>query len=99
MKKGIHPKNYRIVVFQDIASQKKIFCKSTVETKNVIKIKNKVYPLYKMEVSSFSHPIFIGNLKYINKAGRIEKFNSRYSSSMKNLNHLLRFDRNIKFIE
>ncbi|MGX7591050.1 type B 50S ribosomal protein L31 [Candidatus Karelsulcia muelleri] len=98
MKKGIHPKNYRLVVFKDIASQKKIFCKSTVETKKVIKIKNKVYPLYKMEVSSFSHPIYIGKLKYINKAGRIEKFNSRYSSYLKkDYANMLRFDR--KFIE
>ncbi|MGX7590482.1 type B 50S ribosomal protein L31 [Candidatus Karelsulcia muelleri] len=79
MKKGIHPKNYRVVVFQDIASQKKIFCKSTVETKNVIKIQNKVYPLFKMDVSSLSHPTYIGQLKYLNKAGSIEKFNSRYN--------------------
>ncbi|MGX7591481.1 type B 50S ribosomal protein L31 [Candidatus Karelsulcia muelleri] len=97
MKKGIHPKNYRIVVFKDIASQKKIFCKSTVETKNVITIKNKVYPLYKMEVSSFSHPTYIGKLKYINKAGRIEKFNARYSSYQLKKENMLRFDR--KFIE
>ncbi|MGX7590052.1 type B 50S ribosomal protein L31 [Candidatus Karelsulcia muelleri] len=78
MKKGIHPKNYRVVVFQDIASKNQIFCKSTVETKYVIKIKNKVYPLFKMEVSSFSHPTYIGQLKYLNKAGRIEKFHARY---------------------
>ncbi|MGX7593443.1 type B 50S ribosomal protein L31 [Candidatus Karelsulcia muelleri] len=83
MKKGIHPNTYRVVVFKDIASKNKIFCKSTVETKNVIKIKNKLYPLYKMEVSSFSHPTYKGNRKYINKAGRIEKFNYRYSSYMK----------------
>ncbi|MGX7592738.1 type B 50S ribosomal protein L31 [Candidatus Karelsulcia muelleri] len=78
MKQGIHPKNYRVVVFQDIASQKKILCKSTVETKHVITINNQVYPLYKIDVSSFSHPTYIGKLKYLPKAGRIEKFNSRY---------------------
>lgn len=78
MKKNIHPNNYRLVVFKDISNDKFFICKSTVKTKEFIILKKQKYPLYKMEISSFSHPFFTGKIKYIDTAGQIEKFKNKY---------------------
>ncbi|WP_185873239.1 type B 50S ribosomal protein L31 [Blattabacterium cuenoti] len=78
MKKKIHPENYRLVVFKDINNDKIIMCKSTVNTKEYIKIKGKDYPLYKMEISSYSHPFFTGEKRFFGKTGPAEKFKKKY---------------------
>ncbi|WGH26008.1 MAG: 50S ribosomal protein L31 [Candidatus Shikimatogenerans bostrichidophilus] len=70
--------NYRLIVFKDINNKKYFISKSTLKTKFKIKIKNKIYPLYKMEISKYSHPFYIGNLKEKKITGRIEKFNKKY---------------------
>ena len=38
-------------------------------------------PLYKVEISSASHPFFTGKLKFIDTAGRIEKFKNTFAQS------------------
>ncbi|WP_185872692.1 type B 50S ribosomal protein L31 [Blattabacterium cuenoti] len=78
MKKNIHPKNYRPVVFQDINNEKFFICKSTVITKEFIKLNGIEYPLYKMEISSYSHPFYTGEKKLIRKTGPSEKFKNKY---------------------
>lgn len=78
MRKKIHPDNYRIVVFKDMTSNKSFFCKSTIKTKDKINLNGKEYPLYKMEISSYSHPFYTGHIKYIDSTGRIDKFNKKY---------------------
>ena len=46
MKKDIHPKNYRFVVFKDISNDYAFLTKSTVETKETIKWEDgNEYPL------------------------------------------------------
>ena len=37
------------------------------------------YPLVKLEISSGSHPFFTGKQKLLDSAGRVEKFNKKYS--------------------
>ncbi|MDH3004319.1 MAG: 50S ribosomal protein L31 [Candidatus Shikimatogenerans sp. JK-2022] len=71
---------YRLIVFKDINNNKYFITKSTVNTKYTIKINNKVYPLYKMEISKYSHPFYIGNLNNKKTTGRIEIFNKKYKS-------------------
>ncbi|WP_185873776.1 type B 50S ribosomal protein L31 [Blattabacterium cuenoti] len=83
MKKNIHPKNYRKVVFKDINNDKFFISRSTVNTKNTIKIKGINYPLYKMEISSYSHPFFTGEKKFIVKTGPAEKFKKKYEKYKK----------------
>ncbi|WP_259125201.1 type B 50S ribosomal protein L31 [Candidatus Karelsulcia muelleri] len=78
MRKKIHPDNYRIVVFKDMTSNQSFFCKSTIKTKDKINLNGKEYPLYKMEISSDSHPFYTGHIKYVDSTGRIEKFNKKY---------------------
>ncbi|WP_291786074.1 type B 50S ribosomal protein L31 [Cecembia sp.] len=79
MKKDIHP-NYREVVFFDTSSDYKFITKSTIETSESIEWEDgKEYPLYKIEVSSNSHPFYTGKKMILDTAGRVEKFNRRYA--------------------
>ena len=79
MKKGIHPNNYRLVVFKDSSSDYAFLTRSTVNTKETITWDDgNEYPLCKIEISNKSHPFFTGKENLVDKAGRIEKFNRKY---------------------
>lgn len=79
MKKDIHPKDYRFVVFKDISNDYSFITRSTANTKDtVIWEDGKEYPLYKLEISNTSHPFFTGKMKLVDTAGRVDKFKSRY---------------------
>jgi large subunit ribosomal protein L31 len=81
MKKDIHPKNYRFVVFKDMSNDYAFITKSTVNTKETIEWEDgKEYPLVKLEISNTSHPYFTGKMKLVDTAGRVDKFKSRYKS-------------------
>lgn len=78
MKQGIHPENYRVVAFKDMSNEQVFLMKSTINTKESIEIDGQSYPLYKLEISSASHPFFTGKMKLIDTAGRVDKFMNRY---------------------
>lgn len=83
MKKGIHPKNYRLVVFKDMSNGLTFITKSTVQSKDKIKMEDgKEYPLIKLEISNTSHPFYTGKMKLVDTAGRVDKYMSRYKSHM-----------------
>ncbi|WP_031529865.1 type B 50S ribosomal protein L31 [Dyadobacter crusticola] len=78
MKKDIHP-NYRDVVFWDLSSDFKFITRSTIETnENITWEDGKTYPVYKVEVSSQSHPFYTGKNVLVDTAGRVDKFRKRY---------------------
>ena len=84
MKKGIHPENYRFVVFKDVSNDFAFLTRSTAETKDTIKWEDgKEYPLVKLEISNTSHPYFTGKMKLIDTAGRVDKFRTRYKAKEK----------------
>ena len=76
MKKGIHPENYRPVVFKDMSNGDVFLSRSTCNTKET-------YPLVKLEISSTSHPFYTGKSKLVDTAGRVDKFMSRYGNRKK----------------
>ncbi len=79
MKKDIHP-DYHPVVFFDTSTGAKFFTRSTLTSKETIEWEDgKTYPLVKVEVSSASHPFFTGKMKYVDSAGRVEKFQKKYN--------------------
>ncbi|MCE2740967.1 MAG: type B 50S ribosomal protein L31 [Sphingobacteriales bacterium] len=79
MKEGIHPKNYRKVVFKDMSNDYMFVCQSTVDTKETIQYEDgNEYPLFKLDISYKSHPFFTGQSMFIDTAGRIDKFKKRY---------------------
>ncbi|MAW74645.1 MAG: 50S ribosomal protein L31 [Candidatus Marinimicrobia bacterium] len=82
MKKNIHPKDYRYVVFQDVSCDYQFLTKSSIETKETIKWEDgNEYPLYKLDISDKSHPYFTGQQNLVDTAGRIEKYMKKYNMS------------------
>lgn len=78
MKPGIHP-TYRYVVFQDTSSGDTMLTKSTIETSETTTWTDGTeYPLAKVEISAFTHPFFTGQMKIVDTAGRVERFERRY---------------------
>jgi large subunit ribosomal protein L31 len=83
MKPGIHP-NYRYVVFQDTSSGDTILTRSTIETEETTTwTDGNEYPLAKVEISAFTHPFFTGQMKIVDTAGRVERFEKRYGKRRK----------------
>jgi large subunit ribosomal protein L31 len=83
MKKDIHPANYRPVLFVDNSSGAEFVISSTVETDEtaMAKVDNKKYPLYRIEISSASHPIYTGQEKILDTAGRVERFRQKQAKA------------------
>lgn len=78
MKKGIHPE-YRPVVFVDTSTGSRFLMNSTMRSKESTKWDDgKEYPLVKVEISSASHPFYTGKMKFVDSAGRVEKFQKKY---------------------
>jgi len=84
MKKDIHPKNYRKVIFLDNSSGEKFLIGSTMETGKTDKWEDgKEYPLVEVEISSASHPFYTGQEKVLDTAGRVERFKTRRAKATK----------------
>ncbi|MBN3034928.1 MAG: type B 50S ribosomal protein L31 [Bacteroidales bacterium] len=87
MKKDIHPKDYRPVVFMDMSNGYTFMSKSTARTKETIKWEDgQEYPLVKLEISHTSHPYFTGKMKLVDTAGRVDKFKNRYQKHLEKKN-------------
>jgi len=84
MKEGIHPDNYRFVVFKDMSNEYMFLGKSTTYAKETIAWEDgNEYPVVKLEISHTSHPFFTGKMQLVDTAGRIDKFKTRYSKFAK----------------
>lgn len=78
MKKGLHPDNYRLVVYEDLNNGARILTRSTVATEETIKWEDgKEYPLVKVHITSASHPFFTGEERILDIEGRVDKFKAR----------------------
>lgn len=80
MKKGIHPEEYREVVFKDVSNDYSFKTRSTTPSSETVTFEDgKEYPLIKVEISHKSHPFFTGKIQFVDTAGRIDKFKTRYA--------------------
>jgi large subunit ribosomal protein L31 len=83
MKQGIHPENYRFVVFKDMSNDYSFLSRSCAETKETIVWEDgKEYPVIKLEISDKSHPYYTGKMKLVDTAGRVDKFRTRYQKHL-----------------
>src|SRR5689334_4129855 len=81
MKKGIHPE-YRPVVFMDAGANFSFLTYSTVQTDQKVMWEDGIeYALYRVEISSASHPFFTGKMKFVDATGRVEKFEKKFQRS------------------
>lgn len=81
MKKNLHPKDYRPVVFQDLNDGTTFLTQSTVATEETITLDGAEYPLVKVHISSSSHPFFTGQEKLVDVEGRVDKFKARQEAA------------------
>ena len=80
MKKDLHPDNYRLVVFTDISVDESWLAHSCAPAKETTTWEDgNEYPLVKVEISDRSHPFFTGKMKFVDTAGRIDKFNKKFA--------------------
>jgi large subunit ribosomal protein L31 len=80
MKKDLHPKEYRTVVFKDMSNDYAFVTRSAANTRETIMWEDgKEYPLIKVEISHKSHPFYTGKNVLVDTAGRIDKFKKRYA--------------------
>ena len=84
MKKDTHPKNYRLVVFEDLNDNSRILTRSTVASEDTTKWEDgNEYPLVKVHISSSSHPFYTGQEKLVDIEGRVDKFKARREAAEK----------------
>ncbi|MCI1779832.1 MAG: type B 50S ribosomal protein L31 [Bacteroidales bacterium] len=81
MKKGIHPEGYRLVAFKDMSNENVFITRSCAKTREEIEFEGVKYPLIKLEISNTSHPFYTGQMKLVDTAGMVEKFNRRYKKN------------------
>ncbi len=83
MKQGIHPDNYRTVIFKDMSNGDMFLSRSTAKSNDTEVFEGVEYPVIKIEISSTSHPFYTGKAKLVDTAGRVDKFLSRYAAMKK----------------
>ncbi|MDI9338071.1 MAG: type B 50S ribosomal protein L31 [Alphaproteobacteria bacterium] len=80
MKKGIHPEDYRTVIFKDMSNGHTFLTRSTVKSSEKTTWEDgQEYPLVKIEISNTSHPFFTGKNVLLDTTGRIDKFLKKYN--------------------
>jgi large subunit ribosomal protein L31 len=77
MKKQGHPP-YQEILFVDSSTGFEFVCGSTLQPKEKQMHNGKEYPVYKVPVSSASHPFYTGSKQLLDSEGRVDKFNKRY---------------------
>ncbi|MDQ3232141.1 MAG: type B 50S ribosomal protein L31 [Pseudobdellovibrionaceae bacterium] len=88
MKKDIHAKEYRPVLFVDSSNGVEYVIASTIHTKETGvpkdgEWKGKELPLFHVEISSSSHPFYTGQEKVMDTAGRVERFKAKQAKAKK----------------
>ena len=83
MKKGIHPENYRPVVFKDMSNGDMFLSQSTCKTNDTVEFEGETYPVVKIEISSTSHPFYTGKSNLVDTAARVDSFMNRYGNLKK----------------
>jgi len=84
MKKDIHPSEYRLVVFKDMTTEDTFLGKTTANTADKMTWEDgNEYPLIKLEISNMSHPFYTGKMQFVDTAGRIDKFKTKYAKFAK----------------
>ena len=73
MKEGIHPK-YNPVIFIDTGINEEFVSRSTMKSDEVRKVDGVDHYVIRLEISAASHPFFTGQQRFVDTAGRIEKF-------------------------
>jgi len=78
MRKEVHP-DYHPVVFVDPSVGAEFVTRSTMKSGEVRNIDGVDHFVIRMEISSASHPFFTGKQRFVDTAGRVERFREKYN--------------------
>jgi len=78
VKKDIHPVS-NPVCFVDVSSGKQFVSKSTAHSKKTENIDGIDHHVIVRDVTMDSHPAYTGEKRFVDTAGRVEKFQSKFS--------------------
>ena len=78
MKKDIHP-ILNNVCFVDVSTGRKFLTKSTASSKKSENVEGSDYHMLVRDVTMDSHPAYTGEKRFVDTAGRVEKFQSKFS--------------------
>jgi large subunit ribosomal protein L31 len=73
MKQDIHPSVHN-VIFVDTASGAEFFTISTLKSEEKRTVDGMEYFVIPIEISSASHPFYTGKHRFVDTAGRVDKF-------------------------
>ena len=82
MKKEIHP-DYHKVLFVDTATGDEWVTRSTLSSAEKREIDGEQIPVVRLEISSFSHPFWTGQLRELDSDGKIDRFRRRFGGGKK----------------
>lgn len=80
MKENLHPK-LNAVVFVDTACGARFITRSTATSKQTENIDGVDHYVVALGITAASHPFFTGEQKFIDTAGRVEKFAKRFGAT------------------
>lgn len=78
MKKEGHPE-YHPVCFSDVSTGTKFYTKSTMKSRQTEVVDGVEYFVVVRDVTADSHPAYTGEKRFVDTAGRVEKFNKKFS--------------------
>ncbi len=77
MKKDIHPA-YNPVCFVDVSSGARFLTNSTMKARQSEKIDGVDHFMVVRDVTADSHPAYTGEKRFVDTAGRVEKFQKKF---------------------
>ena len=77
MKTEIHPKTHP-VCFIDVSTGKKFLTQSTLKSDRKEVIDGVEYQVIVRDITSDSHPAYTGEKRFVDSAGRVDKFNKKF---------------------
>jgi len=79
VKKGIHP-NYKPTVFVDVSTGKQFVTNSTIPAKGnqTVTIDGVEHVKVFRDITMDSHPVYTGEKRFVDTAGRVEKFQNKF---------------------
>ena len=77
MKQEIHPQ-YRPTCFVDVSTGKKFYTRSTLKSKQTEDVDGVEHQVFLCDITMDSHPAYTGEKRFVDTAGRVEKFQSKF---------------------
>lgn len=78
MKANIHPKTHP-TCFIDVSTGRKFLTRSTVRSDRKETIDGVEYTVVLRDITMDSHPAYTGEKRFVDTAGRVDKFNKKFS--------------------